>query len=75
MLGLLPTGGRIVVADVFAERRTASTWLVVRIAKADLSRRIAPALAERTAEFHEEYLPVSERKVGGQMFVATGRKR
>jgi ubiquinone/menaquinone biosynthesis C-methylase UbiE len=75
LLGMLSGGGRLVVMDVFAEKQTFSTWLVERIARADLSRPIAQRLKEKTDHFSLEYQPVKESKVGGRLFIAGGTKR
>lgn len=75
MLGLLKENGRIVIVDVFAEKRGFNTWLVEKIARADLDRKIWQTLAGKVDNFHQEYLPVKESKVGGKLFVATGTKR
>ncbi|HEX2533517.1 MAG TPA: class I SAM-dependent methyltransferase [Chitinophagaceae bacterium] len=75
LVGLLKENGKIVVMDVFAEKRTVHTWLVEKIAKADLDRKIGPALERMTSDFYLEYMPVKESKVGGRLFVAVGTKR
>jgi S-adenosylmethionine-diacylgycerolhomoserine-N-methlytransferase len=75
MLGLLKEQGTLVIIDVFAEKRTFNTWLVEKVAKADLNRKIWQSLEERSINFHYEYLPVKESKVGGKLFVATGTKK
>ena len=74
-LRLLNEGGKIVVVDVFAEKRNFNTWLVEKIAKADLNRNIWQTLQTKTVNFHQEYLPVKENKVGGKLFVAVGTKQ
>lgn len=74
ILGLLKENGKIVVVDVFAEKRNFNTWLVEKFARADLSREIWQSLEKKTDNFLYEYLPVKERKVGGRLFVATGIK-
>ncbi len=74
MLGLLKDEGKIVIVDVFAEKRDFNTWLVEKIAKADLDRPIWQTLKEKTTDFHAEYLPVKESKVGGKLFVSAGVK-
>lgn len=74
MLDLLKENGKIVVVDVFAEKRTLNTWLVEKFAQADLNRKIWQTLKVKTRDFHYEYLPVKERKVGGKLFVAIGTK-
>lgn len=75
ILALLKENGRIVIVDVFAEKRNFNTWMVEKIAKADLNREIWQTLEQKVHDFHQEYLPVKERKVGGKLFVATGLKK
>lgn len=75
LIGLLNENGKIVIVDVFAEKRNLNTWLVEKIAKADLNRKIWQTLETKTDNFHQEYLPVKESKVGGKLFVAAGTKR
>lgn len=75
LIGLLQEGGKIVILDVFAEKRDLNTWLVEKVASADLNRKIWQTLETKTADFHQEYLPVKESKVGGRLFVAVGTKR
>lgn len=74
LVGLLSENGKIVIVDVYAEKRSFNTWLVEKIAKADLDRKIWQTLQTLTDHFHMEYLPVKESKVGGKLFVATGSK-
>ena len=74
LLELLAPNGKIVIVDVFAEKRTFNTWLVEKIAKADLNREIAKALESKTSNFQLEYMPVKPSKVGGRLFVASGIK-
>ena len=75
MLNLLAENGRIVIVDVFAEKRGFNTWLVEKFARADLDREIWQTLEKTTSNFYYEYLPVKESKVGGKLFVATGLKK
>ncbi|HZH96387.1 MAG TPA: class I SAM-dependent methyltransferase [Flavisolibacter sp.] len=75
LVGLLNERGKIVIVDVFAEKRTLNTWFVEKIAKADLNRKIWQTLETLTDNFHQEYLPLKESKVGGKLFVAVGTKR
>jgi ubiquinone/menaquinone biosynthesis C-methylase UbiE len=75
LIGLLKEDGKIVIVDVFAEKRNFNTWLVEKVAKADLNRNIWQTLETKTDNFHQEYLPVKESKVGGKLFVAVGTKR
>lgn len=65
LLQLLNENGKIVIVDVFAEKRNFNTWLVEKIAKADLDRKIWQTLETKTLNFHYEYLPIKESKVGG----------
>ena len=74
LIGLLNENGKIVIVDVYAEKRTFNTWLVEKLAKADLNRKIWQTLQTKTVDFHQEYLPVKESKVGGKLFVAVGTK-
>ncbi len=75
MLDILKENGRIVIVDVFAEKRNYNTWLVEKFARADLNRKIWQTLEIKTDEFSHEYLPVKENKVGGKLFVASGLKK
>ena len=75
LIELLNENGKIVIVDVFAEKRNLNTWLVEKVAKADLNRKIWQTLETKTYNFHQEYLPVMESKVGGKLFVAVGSKR
>ena len=70
MLALLKENGKIVIVDVFAEKRDFNTWLVEKFARADLNREIWQTLEKKTSNFYHEYLPVKESKVGGKLFVA-----
>lgn len=74
LIGLLEENGKIVIVDVYAEKRDFNTWIVENIAKADLNRKIWQTLKIKTSNFHHEYLPVKESKVGGKLFVAVGTK-
>ena len=75
MLDLLKEEGRIVIVDVFAEKRNFNTWLIEKIAGGDVDRKIWQTLENKTTDFYYEYLPVKESKVGGKLFVATGIKK
>jgi ubiquinone/menaquinone biosynthesis C-methylase UbiE len=74
LIGMLNENGKIVIVDVFAENRTFNSWLVEKIAKADLNRKIWQNLKTKTVDFYQEYLPIKESKVGGKLFVAIGTK-
>jgi S-adenosylmethionine-diacylgycerolhomoserine-N-methlytransferase len=75
MIDLLKENGKIVIVDVFAEKRNFNTWLVEKFARADLNRMIWQTLEKKISDFHYEYLPVKENKVGGKLFVAAGIKK
>jgi SAM-dependent methyltransferase len=72
ILGLLKENGKIIIVDVYGEKRNFNTWLVEKIAKADLNRKIWQTLQTKTDLIHKEYLPVKESKVGGKLFIAVG---
>ena len=75
MLNILKENGRIVIVDVFAEKRNFNTWLVEKFARADLNRKIWQTLEIKTDDFSQEYLPIKENKVGGKLFIASGLKK
>jgi len=75
LISLLNDNGKIVIMDVYAEKRNFNTWLVEKIANANLDRKIWQTLEKKTTNFHMEYLPVKENKVGGKLFVAVGTKK
>ena len=75
MLDLLKENGKIVIVDVFAEKRDFNTWLVEKFARADLNRKIWQTIEKKTSKFYQEYLPVKKSKVGGKLFVAVGTKK
>ena len=75
MIDLLKENGKIVIVDVFAEKRDFNTWLVEKFARADLNRKIWQTLEKKTTNFYYEYLPIKESKVGGKLFVASGIKK
>lgn len=74
MIDLLHSNGKIVIVDVYAEKRNFNTWLVEKIARADLNRKIWQQLKEKTSDFELEYSEVKESKVGGKLFIASGSK-
>ncbi|MCP4439104.1 MAG: methyltransferase domain-containing protein [Aureispira sp.] len=75
MLGLLNENGRIVIMDAFADKRRFNTWLVEMVARGDMNRKIWQTLEPKVDNFHQEYLPVNEIKIGGKLFAATGTKK
>lgn len=74
MIDLLRPNGKIVIVDVYAEKRNFNTWLVEKVARADLNRKIWQQLKEKTSDFELEYSEVKENKVGGKLFIACGSK-
>lgn len=75
MLDLLQENGKIVIVDVYAEKRDFNTWMVEKIAKADLDRKIWQTLENKSSNFKLEYLPIKESKIGGRLFIAIGTKK
>ena len=71
---LLPPGGRYVIFDIHAERWVPQTWVVKKLAQADLSRQTWPALESCSEDFSFEYLPGSPHIHGGRPFLASGRR-
>lgn len=74
MIKTTKTGGRILIMDVFAEKRTLQTRMVEMISGADVSRPIYQFLENKLSNFILDYQPVNEKKVGGKLFIATGTK-
>ena len=72
--GLLRPGGRYVLLDVVAERRTLQAWLVERIARADLDRHVWEPLAAATPDFVRTPLGAPARTFGGVLYVAEGTR-
>jgi ubiquinone/menaquinone biosynthesis C-methylase UbiE len=75
LIQLLNKDGKIIVVDVYAEKRDLNTSIVEWVSKADLNRKIWQEIEKKTNNFYYEYLPVKERKVGGKLFVAQGIKK
>ena len=75
LITLLKSGGKIMVVDVYAEKRDLNTTIVEWVSKADLDRKIWQEIKAKTDSFYHEYLPVKENKVGGKLFVAHGIKK
>lgn len=70
----LRPGGRFVIFDVHAERRTLQTRLVEWIARADLGRRVWAPLEAACPDFTREDTGAPARTFGGTLFVASGTK-
>lgn len=75
LIDLLNPNGKIVIMDVYAEKRNISSWVVEKIAKANLNRKIWQTLETKTENFRKEYLSINELKIGGKLFVAQGTKK
>ena len=71
---LLPPGGRIVLLDVYAERRVPQTWLVEQIARAELNRQVWMELKKMVRVFEWRYLQGSPHLYGGRIYLAIGEK-
>jgi ubiquinone/menaquinone biosynthesis C-methylase UbiE len=71
---LLRPGGRLVVMDVHAARRTLQTRLVELLARADLDRRVWTLLEAASDGFAWEDTGAPARVFGGTLFVASGTK-
>jgi ubiquinone/menaquinone biosynthesis C-methylase UbiE len=65
-------GGRCVIMDVYAPRRSLQTRLVDFVARADLSRRVWEPLAEACPDFERIETEASARTFGGTLFIASG---
>lgn len=70
----LRPGGVCVIVDVHAERRVPQTWLVERMAQADLRRRVWTHLESRCEGFERRVLSDRASVHGGTLFLARGRR-
>ena len=73
-VGILSPGGKIVIMDVIAEKRTFQTKMVEWMARADLSRQIADHLKTLLPDTAIAYLPGDPKTFGGRLFVAHATK-
>lgn len=73
-LDALRPGGRFVLLDVVAERRTLQKWMVEKIARADLSRRPWTLLETHLDDAARTDLNAPARTFGGTLYVAAGTK-
>lgn len=69
---LLRPGGRYVLLDVHAEKRTARTKSVELVARADLDRQIWTELEKRASDFRKQDIDTDAKTFGGTLFVASG---
>ena len=75
LFDLVRPGGRMVIFDVYAEVRTRESKAVEMVARADLSNRVWDLLEMESAEFERVILDADVKKIGGELFIASGRKR
>lgn len=71
---LLAPGGRYVVFDIHQERWVPQSWIIERIARADLNRRVWQPLQRQSEDFELRFLKGSPHLHGGRPFIATGTK-
>jgi len=72
---LLAPGGRYVVFDIFAQRWVPQTWVVQRVAQADMYRESWKVLDALSEDFSFEFLRGSPHIHGGTPFLASGTKK
>ena len=73
-VGILSPGGRIVIMDVIAEKRTLQTRIVEWMARADLNRQIGNHLKTLLPDAEIEFLSGDPKTFGGRLFVAHATK-
>jgi ubiquinone/menaquinone biosynthesis C-methylase UbiE len=71
---LLAPGGRYVIFDVYAERWVPQTWIVERVAQADVLRRVWEPLERVSEGFERQVLPGSPHVHGGDVVLSRGTK-
>ncbi len=71
---MLPPGGRIVLMDVYAEKRVPQSWMVEMMARADLNRQVWQEMKRLVRTFEWRYLKGSPHVYGGRLYVAIGEK-
>lgn len=74
LFSLLRPGGRFVIFDVYANKRTMSRRAVELGARADLSRKLWLPLEARCNDFQREVFPSDPKKVGGELYAASGTR-
>ncbi|MCH2184753.1 class I SAM-dependent methyltransferase, partial [Myxococcota bacterium] len=73
--GRLEEGGRCVIFDVYANRRVPQSWLVERVARADLSRPVwEPLMEVASGDSKSEIIPGSPHIHGGHLYLSVGAK-
>lgn len=75
LFDLLRPGGRFVLFDVHASKRTRQTRSVELVARADLSREAWRPLEAACADFERRILPADPAVFGGDLYVASGARR
>ena len=73
--GLLAPGGRYVLFDIFAEKWVPQTWVVQRLAQADMYRESWKVLDALCEDFSFEFLKGTPHIHGGTPFLASGTKK
>lgn len=71
---LLRPGGRYVIFDVYARRWVPQSWVVTRVAQADLRRRVWEPLEQASIDFERRTLPGSAHIHGGELVLASGTR-
>ncbi len=73
---LLRPGGKYVIFDIHCEpdKRVLQSWLVTKVAQADLGRQTWKELDARSEDFSFRYLPGSPHVHGGRPFLASGAR-
>ena len=72
---LLAPGGTYVIFDIFTERWVPQTWVVSRLAQADMYRKTWRVLDGLSGAFQFTFLKGSPHIHGGTPFLAVGRKQ
>ncbi|MCP4442200.1 MAG: methyltransferase domain-containing protein [Aureispira sp.] len=74
MFELLAPGGSFIIIDVYADKRVFQTWMVERIARADVSRKSWEPLEVLSKDFELSYVSKKRWLHGGLLFLAHGKK-
>ena len=75
IFSLVRDGGRFVLLDVYAAESSRESRMVEHIARADLSRKAWVPLERTCDDFRREVLSSDVKRFGGELYVASGRKR
>ena len=71
---LLRPGGTMVVMDVCAKKRDFQTWMVEKMAQADLAREVWRPLERDGEAFQMTWTDAPTKKMGGNLFFACAQK-